>query len=71
MDEYALATQRLAHAARTLRLVNFKLMQLRHTYDQLRAGVQDLLDQARRLAQARQMPDDHASQRVDRKDPRS
>jgi hypothetical protein len=47
MDESEAATQRLAQAARQLRLVSFRLLQLRHTNDQLLAMLQDLLEQLR------------------------
>jgi transposase len=53
MDEHDIATQRLAQVARTLRLINFKLMQLRQTNDQLLAGLQDLLGQTHLLAPSR------------------
>jgi len=46
MDDFEIASQRLAQVTRTLRLLNFKFMQLRHTNDQLLAGLQDLLAQA-------------------------
>jgi hypothetical protein len=44
MDELDAAREHLAQTTRTLRLLNFKLMQLCHTNDQLLAGLQDLLD---------------------------
>jgi hypothetical protein len=45
MDDFETATQRLAEATRTLRLLNFRLVQLRYTNDQLLAALQDLLAQ--------------------------
>jgi hypothetical protein len=35
-----------------MRRLNFRLMQLRHTNDELRARLQNLLDQARRIVRA-------------------
>jgi hypothetical protein len=48
------ALQRVAQTTRTLRLLNFKLLQLRHTHDQLLAGLQEL------VAQLSPAPDDTA-----------
>jgi hypothetical protein len=49
------ATQRLAQINRTLRLLNFRFMQLRHSNDQLLAGLKELLAQASLIDQARQV----------------
>jgi hypothetical protein len=52
MDEHPTAAQRLAQVLRTLWLVNFRLMQLRQTNDQLLAGLQDLVVQTSLAAEA-------------------
>jgi hypothetical protein len=46
MDDFKTAAQLLAQVTRTLQLLNFRLMQLRHTNDQLLAGLQDLVARA-------------------------
>jgi hypothetical protein len=43
MDQFEIAIQRLAQATRTPRLIDFTLMQLRHTTSQLLAGLHDSL----------------------------
>jgi hypothetical protein len=43
MDDDEPAMQRLKQTDRTLRLVNFRLVQLRHTHDQLLAAQAELL----------------------------
>jgi hypothetical protein len=57
MDEYDTAMQRLAQVARTLRLINFKLLQLRHTHDQLVAGLRDLAAEGQAMAPSSPDPD--------------
>jgi len=60
MDEFETGLQRLAETTRLVRLLNFKLLQFRHTQDQLLAAQHDLAAQARRIAQARQAQDGNA-----------
>ena len=55
------AIQQLAHANRTLRLLNFRFMQLRHTNDQLLAALQNLLAQASLIDEARHVSHGDAS----------
>jgi hypothetical protein len=65
MDDFEIANERLAQTTRTLRLLNFRLIQLRHTNDQLLAGLQDL------IAQASPPPDGDAPPTPLKKDPSS
>jgi hypothetical protein len=74
MDEFEGGLQRLAQTTRTVRLLNFKLPQLRHTNDQLLAGMQDLAARVRRIDQTCSVQDgdgcvaaerDHDRQRPD------
>ncbi len=71
MDESETDTYRLAQAARTLRLVNFRSIQLRHTNDQVLGALQDLLAQARVIAQTRPTPDGAAARLPNCEDPTS
>jgi len=65
MDDFETARQQLAQATRTLRLLNFRFVQLRHTHDQLLAGLLDL------LTQTKQAPEGDAPRPQIRKDPPS
>jgi hypothetical protein len=58
MDEFESGLQRLAETTRIVRLLNLKLLQLRHTHEQLQAAQQDLVARARRIAQVLQAHDD-------------
>jgi hypothetical protein len=53
MDDIETATQLLAQVTRTLQLLNFRFLQLRHTNDQLLAGLQDLVTLASLIDQER------------------
>jgi hypothetical protein len=53
MDDIETATQLLAQVNRTLQLLNFRFLQLRHTNDQLLAGLLDLVARASLIDQTR------------------
>jgi hypothetical protein len=64
--------QQLAQVNRTMRLLNFRFMQLRHANDQLLASLQDLLVQANLIDQSRQaLHGDASPPSLLRKDPPS
>jgi hypothetical protein len=61
MDDVEAATQQVARELRRLKLLHFRFMQLRHTNDQLLAGLRDLIARAGLIDQMRLVPRDDSS----------